>query len=209
MSKYVIFDVDGTLNQTALYAVPAYLSELEKRGIQKSREDIVHCIGMAPHDIAMTLLGDIDKETEMKWRNDVKEAESKMIIGNAKSFPRMKDVLQSLHEKGYRTAICSNAYPHHINEVLHNIGLENLFDTIASLEMGKNKASVLSSLLSKIKPEKACLVGDRRFDIEASRVNNIPVIGCLYGYAPEEVKEATYTVNEPIEILDVVEKIFK
>lgn len=30
MKKYVIFDIDGTLNQTALYAIEAYQKALKK-----------------------------------------------------------------------------------------------------------------------------------------------------------------------------------
>lgn len=55
MQKYVIFDIDGTLNQTELYAVEAYQKALLKRGLEASREKIIACIGLSPVEIAKRL----------------------------------------------------------------------------------------------------------------------------------------------------------
>lgn len=47
MSRYVIFDIDGTLNQTALYALEAYKKALKKRGREASDCEILSCIGLS------------------------------------------------------------------------------------------------------------------------------------------------------------------
>ena len=80
MDKYVIFDVDGTLNQTKLYALPAYQEALKKRNIEVSEEEIISCIGMRPQDIVHKLLGEISEEERLKWRADIKESISDDII---------------------------------------------------------------------------------------------------------------------------------
>lgn len=49
-----------------------------------------------------------------------------------------------------------------------------------------SKAEVLGTLLKQLGCEAACLVGDREFDIDTARQNQIPLVGCAYGYAPEE-----------------------
>lgn len=41
MNKYVIFDIDGTLNQTALYALEAYKKALKKRGREVKDSEII------------------------------------------------------------------------------------------------------------------------------------------------------------------------
>ena len=51
------------------------------------------------------------------------------------------------------------------------------------------------------------MVGDRKFDIQAARANGIPFIGCAYGYAPQEIREADLVVKEPAEILPAVETL--
>lgn len=43
MKQYTIFDIDGTLNRTDLYAVEAYEKALEKRSRKVDREEIIAC----------------------------------------------------------------------------------------------------------------------------------------------------------------------
>ena len=45
MEKYVIFDIDGTLSQTALYAAAACQKALDKGGKQVPEQEIISCIG--------------------------------------------------------------------------------------------------------------------------------------------------------------------
>lgn len=209
MQKYVIFDVDGTLNQTKLYAVSVYQQALKKRNIQKCEEEIIACIGMCPQDIVRELLGEVSEEETKIWRKEIKEAEYNLVKINAKAFPGIRETITELRKRGFKTAICSNAYPNHIKAVLKAIGLEKHFDIIASLEMGNSKAEVLQGLLQSVTCDWACLVGDRKFDIQAARENQIPIIGCLYGYAPEEIRDADCVVQQPVEIIQMVEKLLE
>ena len=62
MKKYVIFDIDGTLNQTHLYVVEAYQRSLKPRGIEVSREQIISCIGNHPADIARMIFGELSEK---------------------------------------------------------------------------------------------------------------------------------------------------
>lgn len=75
--------------------------------------------------------------------------------------------------------------------------------------MGDTKSDVLKSLLAKLAPVKACMVGDRKFDLQAATDNHIPIIGCAYGYAPEEIRSATIVVEQPLEIVKAVDYLFE
>lgn len=207
MKKYVIFDVDGTLNQTDLYAVEAYEKALQKRNIQKSKEEIIQCIGLSPAAIIERLFGSLKESEVIQWRDDIKAYEYELMKEKAKSFDGIKDVLQILKSSGYALGICSNAFLEHIQNVLHAIGIYAYFDVIGSLEKGNNKSEVLKNLLTELKPEQACMVGDRKFDILAARDNGLPVIGCAYGYAPEEIQGADIVVKAPKEIVEAVKRL--
>lgn len=209
MVKYIIFDIDGTLNQTHRYAVEAYQKALLKRNRVVDKQDIIACIGMSPKQIIEALFGSLTEEEIKKWRQDIKEFEFDLMKDRAAAFDGMQETLQTLKQKGYLLAVCSNAFPNHIEHVLKSIGLREYFDEIASLEMGKDKGEVLGNLLEKLAPVKACMVGDRKFDLQAAKQNQVPIIGCAYGYAPEEVKSATVVVNKPIEIIEAVKLIFE
>ncbi|MDO4276203.1 MAG: HAD family hydrolase [Eubacteriales bacterium] len=204
MSKYVIFDIDGTLNQTDLYAVEAYMKALQKRNIQATRRDIIECIGLSPASIIERLLGPLDEEEIQLWTYDIKKFEFELMTEKAKSFEGVEEMLSALKALGYKLAICSNAFFDHIEQVLSVIGIRSFFDEIGSLEWGNNKEEVLQYLMEKIEFEQACMVGDRMFDIQAARENGLPVIGCAYGYAPEEIQEADIVVKAPGEIVQAV-----
>lgn len=207
MQKYVIFDVDGTLNRTDLYAVEAYEKALAKRNIQVEESKIISCIGLSPMAIIEKLLGKLDKEEIVSWRNDIKEYEFDLMKEKACAFDGIEKVLIKLKEDKFGLAICSNAFLDHIKHVLTSIGLLDYFDIIGSLEMGKDKGEVLKNLLERLGNVQACMVGDRKFDIQAARLNNIPVIGCAYGYAPEEIQEAEVVVKDPYEIYNAVKQL--
>lgn len=200
MDKYVFFDIDGTLNETDRYAVAAYQKALKKRGIDASREDVIACIGMSPEGIIKRFFGTLDDREREEWRADIKKYEFAIMEETARTFEGISEALAKLKEQGYKLVICSNAYPEHIEKVLDVLGIRRYFDIIGSLDMGNSKVETLKNLLKKYRPEAACLAGDRKFDIEAARTNGIPVIGCAYGYAPEEIQTADIIVRGAFEI---------
>lgn len=207
MDKYVFFDIDGTLNETDRYAVAAYQKALKKRGIDASREDVIACIGLSPEAIIERLFGRLDDSEREEWRADIKEYEFAIMEENARTFDGIPEALTELKEQGYKLVICSNAYPEHIEKVLDVLGIRRYFDIIGSLDIGNSKVETLKNLLKKYRPEAACLAGDRKFDIEAARTNGIPVIGCAYGYAPEEIKTADIIVRKDSEIPEAVAEL--
>ncbi|WP_154888071.1 HAD family hydrolase [Longibaculum muris] len=207
--NYVIFDIDGTLNQTSLYAIKAYKNALKKWQIEVTDEEIIACFGLTPEDIVKKFFGTLSDSELEEWRHDIVSSEFELMDQCARCFEGTKEMLKGLKEKGYQLAICSNAYPEHIKKVLESIGLTDFFHEIAYLKKGDSKKDVLAHILKNINYEKACMVGDRIFDLEAARVNNIPFIGCLYGYAPNEIKNAEYTVCKPIDILNIIDEIFE
>lgn len=207
MDKYVFFDIDGTLNETDRYAVAAYQKALKKRGIDASREDVIACIGLSPEAIIKRLFGVLDDNEREEWRADIKEYEFAIMEETARTFDGIPEALAELKEKGYKLVICSNAYPEHIEKVLDVLGIRRYFDIIGSLDMGNSKVETLKNLLKKYRPEAACLAGDRKFDIEAARTNGIPVIGCAYGYAPEEIQTADIIVRKASEIPEAVTEL--
>lgn len=207
MDKYVIFDIDGTLNQTDLYALDAYKHALKKRGIEIADETIISCIGLTPEMIISKLFGSLDEKEKIAWSQDIIDYEFTLMTKQARPFNGIEEMLEGLCKKGYCLAICSNAYLEHIERVLGVLGIRSYFEEIGSLEMGLSKAETLINLLKKINCKQVCLVGDRKFDLEAAREAKIPLIGCGYGYAPDEIQAANYVINDPLEILDIIDTI--
>lgn len=209
MEAYVIFDIDGTLNRTDLYAVEAYRKAMLKRGRTIRREEVISCIGLSPAAIIERLFGSLDEEGLKSWRHDIKEYEGTLMRECACTFDGISETLDALKSAGYGLAICSNAFPGHIGRVLSALNLTGYFDIIGSLDMGEDKGKIIGKMMEDTGCQKACMVGDRMFDIRAARANHIPFIGCAYGYAPEEIREADIVVHHPGEIARAVDALLR
>lgn len=205
--KYVIFDIDGTLNRTDLYAVEAYKRAIEKRNRRTTREEILSCIGLSPAAIVERLFGRLEQEELESWETDIREFETELMKGNARPFDGVEQSLDALKREGYGLAICSNAFLAHIDRVLAGIGLSDYFDVIGCLDMGADKTEIVGKLLAGPDWDQACMVGDRIFDIQAARANGIPMIGCAYGYAPEEIAGADIVVADALDLFGAVKAL--
>ena len=93
MSKYAIFDIDGTLNQTALYALEAYQRALKKRGRRAEEAEIISCIGLSPAGIIEKLFVSLSGEELADWRKDIKDYEFQLMEEHAAAFPGVKESL--------------------------------------------------------------------------------------------------------------------
>ena len=208
MQKYVIFDIDGTLNQTEKYAFLAYQEAFQKYGIKNiTQEKIKNFIGCTPQQIVEQFFQNHSIETIEIWLKEIEEYEEKYMNLYAQPFPKIKEVLLQLKKEGYKLAVCSNANKTHIEKVLKAIHLYDYFDEYQSVLQELNKTESLKYLIKRIKANKICMVGDRKFDMDAARQNHIPFIGCEYGYAPEEIKQADIIVSSPSAIYDAVKQL--
>lgn len=207
MKKGVIFDIDGTLNRTVLYAVEAYQTALAKGGIMVSEKDVLPIIGQTPDAIVKHFFGTVSQDEEDMWAKEIEANELVLIPTRAKPFDGVPEMLTELQHQGYCLMICSNAYPGHIESVLSALKLRHYFEQIGSSQVGNDKTEVIANLLIYSGCGAACMVGDRIFDVKAAHNNHIPVIGCTYGYAPWELQDADCTVSNSNEIPGAVQAL--
>ena len=69
-----------------------------------------------------------------------------------------------------------------VDVILRKLEVNDYFDVIQGVTEKNNKKYSLEELLLREKPELAVMVGDRSYDKEAARYNQIPFVGCKYGY---------------------------
>ena len=91
--------------------------------------------------------------------------------------------------------------------VLKALNIYEKIDYIQPLMRNMIKDDTLRILLEKVKPQKAVMVGDRVYDKNAAKANNIPFIGCKYGFKSSEVEDGDAAVDAVCEINNAVEKL--
>ncbi|MFZ7131000.1 MAG: HAD-IA family hydrolase [Eubacteriales bacterium] len=209
--KGVIFDFDGTLIDSEEGIACAFQMALKSKGIAEDLEVIRGLIGppLTRTIITKYKLSEEDgaqaMEIHRKYYQEIGALQSKL-------YPNIKDLLTSLKKMGAKMMIATNKpeslafmqikhydighYFHAIvgNNDLQTRGSKADFIRIASKDVGVDKSQLL-------------MVGDRYNDIEAGKEVGLDTIGVTYGYGSlEEIQgtHATYIVNDPMEIVEIV-----
>lgn len=207
--KLVVFDLDGTLNRTDLYFVPADAQVRRELGYPPVDDAfIISTIGGRSWDYIKQLIPGATSEEEKAYLARKDELDLEYMEKSSAPFDGIPQMLDRLHAAGCVTAVCSNSSIKYIEAALKHIGIRSQIDEIQSLQPGLSKVETLGLLLARLKPERAVMVGDRYFDLEAARKNSIPFVGCRYGYCPAEIETADYVAGSPAQVGDQVLALF-
>lgn len=209
--KVIIFDLDGTLSRTDRFMVPSIKLAMEQMGLPVwTDKEILSTIGEPVEETNHRLFGRAKCEMADRFWHEVAHYYDSVFQEAVESYEGTARLLDELHKRKYSTAVCSNADRDYIEEVLGKIGLLSKIDKIRPIIPGKGKIESLSAFLQEEKPEFALLAGDRFYDLEAAKANQTLFVGCLYGCGTkEELKNADYTIDSPLDLLTVLEKIEK
>jgi phosphoglycolate phosphatase len=73
-----------------------------------------------------------------------------------------------------------------VHRCLADNGLEDAFDLVIGRvsDGGETKAQTIARALDALgaKPSQAVMVGDRYFDVDGARANDVPCVGVTYGH---------------------------
>jgi HAD superfamily hydrolase (TIGR01549 family) len=205
----IIFDMDGTI-------VPSL--EIIYRAIQKSfnalgwefkytADDINEFIG----DPAIEIYRHITpREHSQRWEElqDITRKEyAKLFQESPATFPRVKETLDTLRNRGFRLALYSNASKNYFDTVLSSLKIREYLDyTECTQENNLTKPELVEKIREKLGCSTAAVVGDRENDIEAARETGSLSIGVLFGYGGKEPEQADFTISQFDELLDIFDR---
>lgn len=207
-SVLIVFDLDGTLSRSDRFSVNAIQDVQRELGFKVSSEsEIKNCFGMNLNDLMNSLFKRCDKIIIDEYKKWIALTE-KRYLHLAETYPGITEMLNDIKSKGYRTAVCSNSSNKYIITILRTLNLIGKIDYIQELEPHmKDKSESLRNLILNVSPMEAIMIGDTSFDKSAAEINNLPFIGCKYGYRPHEMENLRYVAENPIEIPPLIEKI--
>ncbi|WP_101697619.1 HAD family hydrolase [Clostridium minihomine] len=199
--KLIVFDLDGTLHRTDAFAVKVHqIVQAEMEYPVQTAEQIRSTFGAPSSEYLPALLPGSDKETQRRYVHRIIQVENE-YLHLAEAYEGCTEMLAQMRLDGWVTAVCSNSSTRYISAILSALQLEQLIDVIQPLDADAGHKGVsLARLLKKVQPQKALMVGDTIFDLNAARENNLPFIGCLYGFRPAEMAAADRKVSSVSEI---------
>ena len=209
--KYILFDFDGTVVDTIKGTRDSALYALSKFGIDESKNiDLGKIFSGPPIKESFSKYNLTSKEIDkaaMYYRNY--QAENTIECNS--TYDGMEELLVELNNKGKKCYIVTAKLETTAKKILKYLELDQYFELIVGATMDGSrtkKKDILKYLIEQIdnfNSNEAIIIGDRPSDIKAGIINNIDSIGVLYGMDTiENLKDAKYLVNTPLEILNII-----
>jgi phosphoglycolate phosphatase len=191
-SRTVVFDLDGTLVDTAPDLINALNHVLEREGMPP-----------VPLASARNMIGAgarrlIERGLELEGRNlgldditrltgDFIDYYAAHIADSSRPFEGLEAALDDLDTLGYRFAVCTNKLEWLSKLLLDRLGLSSRFSAICGADtfgISKPDPAILRQTVLRAGGElsSSIMVGDAGPDIGVARRAGVPVIGVEFGY---------------------------
>ncbi|WP_304509028.1 HAD hydrolase-like protein [Anaerotignum sp.] len=183
----VIFDLDGTLTDSAEGVIRSAQHMQEKMGITKWADKDLRFIVGPPLIKTFTEDFHMNHEDAHRALKFFRERYATIGLFENKVFDGIPLMLDELKEKGKRLAVATSKKEETAVRILKHFQIDHYFEVIGgdNREIGRDtKAKVIDYVLDKMngKKEEAIMVGDRKFDVEGAHLVGIPCIAVEFGY---------------------------
>jgi phosphoglycolate phosphatase len=197
--RTVVFDLDGTLVDTAPDLISALNFVLDREGLPP-----------VPLKSARTMIGAgvrrlLERGLEVDGRNASVEDINRLtddfidyyaahIADASRPFEGLETALDDLQAQGYRFAVCTNKLEWLSRRLLDRLGLSARFAAICGADtfgISKPDPAILQQTVARAGGQLSTtiMVGDAGPDIGVARRAGIPVIGVEFGYTEVPIAE--------------------
>ncbi|MDO4419391.1 MAG: HAD hydrolase-like protein [Ruminococcus sp.] len=193
---YILFDLDGTLSESAPGIRKSIELTLEK--LSKPSPDLTDYskfIGPPLADTFSALCG-LSAEDTQKALVIYQEFYKIYGLKANKLYSGIEALLKRLKESDAKIAVCSSKQQKPADDVCAFLGITKYFDAVCgSAPDGSRKEKeevipyTVNVLGGKI-TDKVVMIGDTKFDAKGARLNNVDFIGVKYGYGTLDTMKA-------------------
>ena len=207
--KYIIFDFDGTINNTAPGIYATFTAVLNHYGVDARTVDLSRHIGPPLADSYTHLVGaDNCQEAIELHRKAYAELNASFM---SFLYDGIVDVLEQLTASGkYVLAIASSKYEPHAVESLAYHKIDKYFKYVyGQTEKRGFKEEVLRQLIDDngFERNECLMIGDTLHDVEGAHANGIDVVAVTYGFGTRDELVAANPIaicDSPKEILSLL-----
>jgi len=183
--QLVIFDLDGTLTDSAEGIVASFLHALGHIGAAVPEGDLAAQIVGPPMDDTFRAM-ELGEHVDAAIAAFRAEYAARGWAMNA-LFDGIATQLADLHAAGVRLAVATSKLETTARRILAHFGLEQYFDVIAGASPDgsrKTKEEVLAHALAQLQPlpDRVLMVGDRSHDVDGAAAHGIDAVVVGWGY---------------------------
>ena len=210
MKKGIIFDMDGTLWDSAENVVKAWNTIIEQPQYALKplvAADMYRVMGMTMDALGQALWSGVSEDTRTEILQKCYGVENSYLKEHGgRLYPKLTETLEKLKEK-YHLYIVSNCQSGYIEAFLDHYKLWNLFDDIECYgNNNRNKGENISDIVKRNHLDKAVYVGDIQGDYDATMEAGIDFVHAAYGFGT--ISQPVERIDSISELLDVADKIF-
>ena len=222
----VLFDLDGTLVDTAPDLMRAHNHVMKKFGYPtKSSDELKALVGKgAKAMIGRAIWGQAKKEfgkvedekIKKQMVNEFIDFYAKNIINESTLINGVKEFLKWCKEKNISMAVCTNKQEHLAIDLLKKIGIYDYFEYVAGSNTfdyckpdPRHLTNVIEILGGEIK--RSIMIGDSETDANAGKNAGIPVVLLEDGYTEKNTTEIyhNHLIKDFIGIEKIISKYLK
>jgi phosphoglycolate phosphatase len=188
----VVFDLDGTLIDTAPDLIDTLNVTLKRQGLQPVAYDKARPMigGGTRRMIERALAAEIGSAAKAdvdRMFKDFIEYYAAHIADRSRPYPELEEALDHLAASGHRLAVCTNKLEWLAVKLLNTLDLARYFACICgqdTFEVMKPNPEILLGTIRRASgdPKYTVMVGDSGTDISTARNANVPVVAVDFGY---------------------------
>ena len=209
MKKGIIFDMDGTLWDSAAQVAESWNIAAGKEGYEYNitADDIMAVMGKPMDELASLIFKNETKEVYMKLLDICGTYENEYLRQKgAVLYPDLRPVMEKLKEMGYYLYIVSNCQAGYIEAFLDYYKFHDLFEDIECYGNNtRQKNENISLIVNRNNLDKAVYVGDIQGDYEATTKAGLPFIHAAYGFG--KINADVPVINSLKELPEIINNV--
>ncbi len=195
----VIFDLDGTMVDTAPDLIAAANYTLSRFGMAPVEERVIQpAVGLGARAMILAAMNELghtaDPETLSRMTDQFIDYYGDNVAIGSRIFPGLVEALVVMREEGARLGVCTNKREALTLKLLAALRLDQYFDAIAGADTFPVRKPDAAHLLGTIAmaggdPARAIMIGDSATDAGAARNAKVPFVAVSFGYAEMPVED--------------------
>lgn len=204
--KYLFFDLDGTLTDSALGIVRSAQYALSHFGIYIADLKSLYPFVGPPLEDSFKEFYNFSSDMAQAAVKVYRERYETVGIHENAPYPGASDCLNTLKQNGFHLVIATSKMKRMAESVLNSFNLRTYFEFVGGRDdEGRlhTKADVIRDIIKELNLEKEkehiLMIGDRKYDIIGAREVGLDTVGVLFGYGSRKELEdagATWLVED-------------
>jgi HAD superfamily hydrolase (TIGR01549 family) len=208
-SPVALLDIDGTLVDSTYHHAIAWHRAFAAHDVDVPLWRVHRTIGMGGDKLVAEVAGDRVEAEHGDALRDRWQEEYAALLDDVAPLPGAADLVTDLHARGLLVVLASSGAARFSEHAVELLGVGDRVEAVTSsddAEESKPEADILAVALDRVGGERAVVVGDTPYDVEAASRLGLACVGLLSGgYSRAELEEsgAARVVESPADLVGV------